>query len=70
MSENARGKGRKRALGSISSRQIPSIVQPSGTTIDELTDLEEPVSGPPQMVLEETLLVEEVLPAPRRRQQS
>lgn len=70
MSENARGKGRKRALGSIGSRQIPSIVQPSGATADELTDLDELMAGPPQMGQEETLPEEEALPTPRRRQQS
>lgn len=46
MSENARGKGRKRELGSLTgSRQIPSVVQPSGASIDDLVT-DEP---PPQM---------------------
>lgn len=55
MSENARGKGRKRALGPIASRQIPSIVQPSGLNVDEIDDLENllPEEPVPQMGQEE-----------------
>ncbi|MCH8685982.1 hypothetical protein [Pedomonas mirosovicensis] len=61
MSENARGKGRKRALGAIGSRQIPSVVQPSGVNIDELADMENlPLEEPLlQMGQEETAPEEE-----------
>lgn len=74
MSENARGKGRKRALGSIGSRQMPSIVQPSGVNIDELTDLEELQPGTaaaaPQMGQDTANTNEQAPPTPRRRQQA
>lgn len=74
MSENARGKGRKRALGAIGARQIPSVVQPSGVNIDELTDLEELQIGPqapePQMGQEDMNPGEETPTPQRRRQQA
>ncbi|MGK2286691.1 hypothetical protein [Pedomonas sp. V897] len=56
MSENARGKGRKRALGPIGARQIPSIVQPSGLNVDELDELENlaPEDTAPQMGMEDS----------------
>lgn len=73
MSENARGKGRKRGLGGIGARQIPSIVQPSGVNIDELNDLEELPIGEaaptPQMGQETDEMREQSPPARRRRQQ-
>ena len=74
MSENARGKGRKPALGAIGARQIPSVVQPSGVNVDELTDLDELMAGPPQMGQEEmppeAETEAEEPPAQRRRQQA
>lgn len=74
MSENARGKGRKRALGAIGSRQIPSVVQPSGVNIDELTDLEELQPGqqatPPQLGQQETRVGNSTPTPPRRRRQA
>ncbi|HEY4545963.1 MAG TPA: hypothetical protein VIG90_06010 [Pedomonas sp.] len=72
MSENARGKGRKRALGAIGARQIPSVVQPSGVNIDELTDLEELPTGAsaPQMGQEDMNPGEETPTPQRRRQQA
>ncbi|HLU91119.1 MAG TPA: hypothetical protein VKZ46_00915 [Pedomonas sp.] len=71
MSKNARGKGSKPALGAIGARQFPSVVQPSGMNVDELTDLDELMAGPPQMGQQETPPEEkETPPAQRRRQQA
>lgn len=74
MSENARGKGRKRALGSIGPRQLPSIVQPSGVNIEELDDLEELQRGTtaptPQMGQDTANMDEQAPQASRRRQQA
>lgn len=71
MSKNARGKGSKPTLGEIGARQFPSVVQPSGMEVDELTDLDELMTGPPQMGQQETAPEEqEARPTPRRRQQA
>ncbi len=74
MSENARGKGRKPALGDMSARQIPSLVQPSGVSIDELTDQEEvrtgSLAGMPQMGRGTVDMDKETPPPQRRRQRA
>lgn len=70
MSENARGKGRKRALGGIGPRQIPSVVQPSGMNVDELTELEGLMAAAPQMGQEETPPEAEAPPARPRSQRA